>query len=77
MIVMKTLKIISIVWLVTTAVTVFYQVHNQKNVESSTTPLGLGVGLIPILIIAVIVVSVILIKTRKKYAYSWYPPNKI
>jgi len=74
---MKTLKIISIVWLVTVVVTVFSLVSNSRNVESSTTPLGLGIGLIPILIIIGIVASVILIKTRKKYVYSWYPPNKI
>jgi heme/copper-type cytochrome/quinol oxidase subunit 2 len=74
---MKTLNIISIVWLVTAVVTVFSLVYNSRNVESSTTPLGLGIGLIPILIIIGIVASVILIKTRKKYVYSWYPPNKI
>jgi hypothetical protein len=74
---MKTLKIISIVWLVTIVITVFSLVYSSRNVESSTTPLGLGIGLIPILIIFGIIVSIILIKTRKKYVYSWYPPNKI
>jgi len=76
---MKRKAIIAIIWLVIIIISsiLIALPPTSRNAEPTTTPLGLGIGLIPILIIVGIVVSVILIKTRKKYVYSWYPPNKI
>jgi hypothetical protein len=74
---MKRKSIIAIIWLVIIIISsiLIALPPTSRNAES-TTPLGLGIGLMPILIVG-IAVSVILIKTRKKYVYSWYPPNKI
>jgi len=74
---MKTLRIISIVWLVTIIIAALSLVNNPKNVEPPATPLGLGIGLIPILIILGIIMTIFLFKTRRKYVYEWYPPSKI
>jgi hypothetical protein len=75
---MKRKAIIAIIWLVIIIISsiLIALPPTSRNAESATTPLGLGIGLMPILIVG-IAVSVILIKTRKKYVYSWYPPNKI
>jgi hypothetical protein len=75
---MKRKAIIAIIWLVIIIISsiLIALPPTSRNAEPTTIPLGLGIGLIPILIVG-IAVSVILIKTRKKYVYSWYPPNKI
>jgi hypothetical protein len=75
---MKRKAIIAIIWLVIIIISsiLIALPPTSRNAESATTPLGLGIGLMPILIVG-IAVSVILIKTRKKYVYSWYPHNKI
>ena len=76
---MKRKIIIAIIWLVIMIISFSLIIlsFTSKNVESATTPLGLGMGLIPMLIVFGIITSIILIKTRKKYVYDWYPPSKI
>ncbi len=76
---MKSRTKIAVVWIVIviTALSMIILGLSLGDTQSSTTPLGLGLGLISFLIVFGLIISVIIMKAGKKYIYDWYPPDKI
>jgi len=76
---MKSRTKIVVVWIVIviTAFSMIILSLSLEDAQSSTTPLGLGAGIISVLIAFGIIMSVVIMKAGKKYIYDWYPPDKI
>jgi hypothetical protein len=75
----KIIASIAAIWIAVAVVSLSLIVMpiGSRNAGHLATPLGLGVGLIPILLVLGIITSFIIIKTRKKYVYDWYPAERI